>query len=325
MVSVGKTYRRKLAKCTAIASVAALINIHVAAAEDVARTGDLSGNSDTYNGPTSQDLVVNFADRWHGNDRSAPEFSIAADGVARESFDEPAARVAKSSDQDERNQFDATNYDEQVSNAATVQPVIHDLGPQIHNQFGSELAVSSEEAGVVKCGRSPLGPEAVRSLVAATAKSQGIDETLAVAIAWAESDFDRSRNSPKGARGPMQLMPETARRFGVTDICDPAQNIAGGVRYLRLLLDQFKNPLLVAAAYNSGEQRIYEYGGVPPFAETVGYVAKVVNFQMGLPMPARGQRSPAGTSSTPARLITKDTGVIAVTKTAGFVGGVMHF
>ncbi len=95
----------------------------------------------------------------------------------------------------------------------------------------------------------------------------------------------------------MQLIPETAARFGVQDICDPAQNIEGGMKYLRFLLDEFQNPLLVAAAYNSGEGRIYEYGGVPPFQETVGYVAKVVNFQLGLPMPT-GKRKRAGSSET---------------------------
>ena len=78
--------------------------------------------------------------------------------------------------------------------------------------------------------------------------------TLAVAVAMAESRLDRLRNSPKGARGPMQLIPETAARFGVTDICDPEENIDAGVRYLRELSGEFRNPLLIAAAYNAGEE-----------------------------------------------------------------------
>ena len=80
----------------------------------------------------------------------------------------------------------------------------------------------------------------------------------------------------------MQLMPETADRFGVSNVCDPAQNIDAGVRYLRELGDEFLNPLLVAAAYNAGEGRVRQYGGIPPFKETVRYVAEVVNIQLGL-------------------------------------------
>lgn len=124
----------------------------------------------------------------------------------------------------------------------------------------------------------------------------------------------------------MQLMPATAARFGVEDICDPAQNIEGGVKYLRALLDEFQNPLLVAAAYNSGEQRIYEHGGIPPFKETVGYVAKVVNYQLGLPMPsAKGKARIAASQAVSDAGDSGDAGVIAVKKTGTFVGGVMHF
>ena len=75
----------------------------------------------------------------------------------------------------------------------------------------------------------------------------------------------------------MQLMPETADRFGVSNVCDPAQNIDAGVRYLRELGEEFLNPLLIAAAYNAGEGRVREYAGIPPFKETVRYVAEVVN------------------------------------------------
>ena len=124
----------------------------------------------------------------------------------------------------------------------------------------------------------------------------------------------------------MQLMPATAARFGVKDICDPAQNIDGGMKYLRVLLDEFQSPLLVAAAYNSGEQRIYEHGGIPPFTETVEYVAKVVNFQLGLPMPS-AKRKPkvAAPQAVSDAGDSGDAGIITVKKTGTFVGGVMHF
>lgn len=176
--------------------------------------------------------------------------------------------------------------------------------------------------GVSECGPSPVEPAGIKVLVEQTAMKHGVDPGFAVAIVATESDFDRDRNSPKGARGPMQLMPATATRFGVNNVCDPVSNIDGGVRYLRTLLDEFGNPLLAAAAYNAGEQRIYEYGGIPPFAETVSYVAKVVNHQLGLPMQSARKK---GGAPHVADGGTHEVGVIAPKKTGSFVAGVMHF
>ncbi|PJR91235.1 lytic transglycosylase domain-containing protein [Brucella intermedia] len=183
-----------------------------------------------------------------------------------------------------------------------------------------------EVASVPECGPSPLPPEKIKTLVEQAARRHQVDAFFATAIAWTESRFDQSRNSDKGARGPMQLMPETAARFGVQDACDPEANIEGGVKYLRVLLDQFRNPLLVAAAYNAGESRIYEYGGIPPFKETVSYVAQVVNYQIGIPMPALKNRAfGKDAKSAPVLASRAESGVIAVKKTGTFVGGVMHF
>ncbi|MER9832594.1 lytic transglycosylase domain-containing protein [Mesorhizobium sp. M0134] len=193
-------------------------------------------------------------------------------------------------------------------------------------QNGLENAAQDSTAGVQACGPSPLSPSEIKKLVVDAARRHKVDEVFATAIAWAESGFDQTRNSDKGARGPMQLMPAIAERFQVEDICDPQQNIEGGMKYLRVLLDEFQNPLLVAAAYNSGEQRIYAYGGIPPFRETVGYVAKVVNYQLGLPMPAaRAKPNASGTTTIAGGGEDGDVGVIAVKKTGKFVGGVMHF
>ena len=83
---------------------------------------------------------------------------------------------------------------------------------------------------------------------------------------------------PKGALGPMQLMPETARAYGVADICNPAQNIRGGVRYLRDLLSEFGGDEMNAlAAFNAGPQAVYRHKGVPPFKETALYVVSIMN------------------------------------------------
>ena len=175
-----------------------------------------------------------------------------------------------------------------------------------------------------ECGPSPLSPEQVRTLVEEAAARHGVDPGFAVAVAWAESDFDRNRNSPKGAQGVMQLMPATAERFGVADVCDPADNIEGGVTYLRVLFEQFGNPLFVAAAYNAGEHRVIEHGGIPPFHETVGFVAKVLNYQLGRPMPSTA-RSTSDPSLVAAAANTPPAGVITTRAHGEFVGGVMHF
>lgn len=175
-----------------------------------------------------------------------------------------------------------------------------------------------------ECGPSPLNPDEIEKLVRVAARHYDVDEGLAVAIAWTESRFDQDRNSPAGARGAMQLMPDTAVRFDVRDVCDPAQNIEGGMKFLSFLLKEFKNPLLAAAAYNSGEQRIYEYGGVPPFKETVAYVAKVVNHQLGVELKTTKPKT-ANHNSPVAVAAGGNSGLIPVQKNRTFVAGVMHF
>lgn len=103
----------------------------------------------------------------------------------------------------------------------------------------------------------------------------GVDPSLALGIANAESGYNPSAVSPKGAVGVMQLMPKTAAGLGV-DPSDPAQNIDGGVRYIKQLSDQFGgDQTLTAAAYNAGPQAVQDHGGVPPYPETQAYVKKV--------------------------------------------------
>ncbi|TXR49568.1 lytic transglycosylase domain-containing protein [Phyllobacterium endophyticum] len=135
---------------------------------------------------------------------------------------------------------------------------------------------------VPECGPSPLSPTEIEALVGATAAGYAIDPRFAKAIAWAESRYDQVRNSPKGARGPMQLMPSIAAALGVQDPCEPKSNVDGGVRYLKALIDEFQNPLLAAAAYNAGSQAVYDNGGIPPYGETIRYVATVINHQLGI-------------------------------------------
>jgi len=122
----------------------------------------------------------------------------------------------------------------------------------------------------------PLPPKKIAEIVARTAPKYRVDPKLVLAIIAAESDFHASAVSRRNAQGLMQLMPETATRFGVRNSFDPAQNIAGGVKYLRWLLAYFEGDIVkVIAAYNAGEGAVVHYGGVPPYPETRAYLAKV--------------------------------------------------
>jgi soluble lytic murein transglycosylase-like protein len=100
---------------------------------------------------------------------------------------------------------------------------------------------------------------------------------LVLAVVATESNFDPSALSPANAQGLMQLIPDTARRFGVRDPLDPAQNLRGGMAYLRWLLAYFEGDIaLAAAAYNAGERAVERYRGIPPYAETRLYVRKIL-------------------------------------------------
>ena len=119
-------------------------------------------------------------------------------------------------------------------------------------------------------------PHAIRQAVQEEAGRAKVDPKLVRAIIQVESDGNPKAISSKGAQGLMQLIPATARRFGVDNPFDPSQNIHGGVTYLRYLLDLFKgNVPLTLAAYDAGEHRVIRTGGIPPIPETQNYVRKV--------------------------------------------------
>jgi len=126
--------------------------------------------------------------------------------------------------------------------------------------------------------RLPQGdPEPYAREITEASNRYGIPERLVTAVIRAESGFNPRAVSRKGAQGLMQLMPSTASVLGVRNSFDPRENIDGGVRHLRGLLDRFPGNLPFAiAAYNAGEKAVTAYGGIPPYPETQDYVVKVL-------------------------------------------------
>ena len=130
----------------------------------------------------------------------------------------------------------------------------------------------------------------------------GVDPVLVRAVIQVESSFDPRCVSHRGAKGLMQLMPETAERYGVKSIFDPEQNIGGGVHYLADLLQMFPRDLPRAlAAYNAGENAVLRYAGIPPYDETMTYVKRALTVYYGSPYgqatwfaPGKGDRKLTG-------------------------------
>lgn len=117
-------------------------------------------------------------------------------------------------------------------------------------------------------------------IINSCALEYGVDKSLVKAVIHAESGYDPNAISSKGASGLMQLMPKTAKSLNVANSFDPKDNIRGGVKYLKFLLDTFKGDVpLALAAYNAGLSRVAQYGGIPPFMETRNYVDKVLQYR----------------------------------------------
>src|SRR5437660_1655507 len=132
------------------------------------------------------------------------------------------------------------------------------------------------------CPSSGRAPTAYDDLIREIAARHGVEYALVKAMIRAESDFDRLAVSPKGACGLMQLMPATASSQGIHDVFLPRENIDGGCRYLRLLLDRYAGNLpLAIAAYNAGPERVDAARGVPAIAETQEYLSRVLRYRLG--------------------------------------------
>lgn len=147
-----------------------------------------------------------------------------------------------------------------------------------------KLTLKNVTLGYLKCARNDQKVDInlkhcdIFNLIDEVAIRENIDPSLVRAIVETESSFCAKARSITGASGLMQLMPQTAKRFDVTDLFDPRQNLIGGTRYLKWLLNNFNGDWYKAiAAYNAGEGAVAKYNGMPPFLETRAYVPKVLN------------------------------------------------
>lgn len=143
---------------------------------------------------------------------------------------------------------------------------------------GYELLLEIRSGRQTGAGPAGMAAAAHQQRIARVANQTGIEAGLLNAVIAVESAYNHKAVSPKGAAGLMQLMPETARRYGVADRFDPDQNLLGGALYLRDLMARFDNRLdLVLAAYNAGEGAVERHGRkIPPFSETLRYVPRVL-------------------------------------------------
>jgi soluble lytic murein transglycosylase-like protein len=126
---------------------------------------------------------------------------------------------------------------------------------------------------------SSVNPAEYDQIIATCASKYGVNQSLIKAVIHAESGYNPNAVSSKGASGLMQLMPGTARSLKVSNSFDPQDNVEGGVKYLRFLLDTFRGDVsLAVAAYNAGLNKVARYGGIPPYNETRTYVNRVLSY-----------------------------------------------
>jgi soluble lytic murein transglycosylase-like protein len=176
------------------------------------------------------------------------------------------------------------NTDRVPQSLAASQP------PDVQMAFAPTMPRSDERspAFTSPCPSAPgpstpdLSPSEAKALVRRVAEDERFYPDFVMAVAKQESQFKVAALSEKGAYGLMQLMPATAKQFDI-DRCVPEANVRGGIRFLRELHQRYRNPLYVLAAYNAGETALQDHGGIPPFPETVAYVAAVLNDFYGYP------------------------------------------
>ncbi|WP_371371259.1 lytic transglycosylase domain-containing protein [Sporomusa aerivorans] len=165
----------------------------------------------------------------------------------------------------------------EIERRFTPSSTITDSNGDFASVLSTVTAGQSQTAKSTATAGNSGGGDVARMIHLAATK-YGVDPKLAMAVAEAESGLSPEAVSPVGAVGVMQLMPETARSLGVSNIHDSRENIDGGVRYLKQMLTTFNGDVSKAvAAYNAGPQAVKDYNGIPPYSETRNYVARVLS------------------------------------------------
>lgn len=157
-----------------------------------------------------------------------------------------------------------------VCDTSTVARIAPDEVPYPEPEVEAPASAAPLEASA---GEVPYG-----AIIDKVAAEQGVNAKLVRALVQVESAYQPRARSPKGAMGLMQLMPETARQYGVADPYDPTSNIEAGIKHLKSLLQRFpKSVALALAAYNAGEGAVLRFNAIPPYAETRNYVSRILS------------------------------------------------
>lgn len=156
-------------------------------------------------------------------------------------------------------------------------PILHTEQPKtIENYTATDYTGQTAYENVLQ------GAEQYAAIIKKASETYNVPEKLIASVMKQESNFNPTAKSHAGATGLMQLMPSTANYLGVQDSTDPEQNVMGGAKYLRQMLDQFDDNVSIAlAAYNAGPGNVRKYDGIPPFKETTNYVKKVLDYYQG--------------------------------------------